>query len=80
MEVDRTIQSRRVNYINNPRTAEKRGAPGIPFNNKQPRVYHIETFSDEGLMMMHDSEGNSHVDENGGEANFMREGLQACPI
>lgn len=42
MDVDRSIQSRRVNYINNPRAADKRGASGSGPTNKQPRLFHIE--------------------------------------
>ncbi|XP_046810943.1 uncharacterized protein LOC124420804 [Lucilia cuprina] len=37
METDRSIQSRRVNYINNPRTTRKRAASEIHIINKQPR-------------------------------------------
>ena len=56
MEVDRTVQSRRVNYINNPTTAEKITGFEAHTSNKEPRLYNIETFSEE-----------THKAENGSE-------------
>lgn len=80
MEVDRTIQSRRVNYINNPRTAEKRGASEINTGYKQPRLYHTETFSDEDHIAKNQPEEDYRKDDTVGEVNFMGEGPQVYPI
>ena len=80
MDIDRTIQSRRVNYINHPRTAEKRGAYEERTGHKQAKLYHIETFSDEDLMAENGLERDSCQEETVGEVNFMGEGLQAYAI
>lgn len=80
MEVDRSIQSRRVNYINNPRTAEKRGSYEMNTGNKQPRLYHIETFSDDDHIAENGLESDTRQEETVGEVNFMGEGPQAYPI
>lgn len=42
MEVDRSMQTRRVNYMNRPRPAEKRSAPEMFNRDKQPRLYHLD--------------------------------------
>lgn len=80
MDVDRTIQSRRVNYINHPRAAEKRGAFEMNTNSKQPKLYHVETFSGDDQITENGLEENTSQNETQGEINFMGEGLQAYPI
>lgn len=80
MEVDRSIQSRRINYMNNPRTAEKRSASENHPINKHARIYHMEAIENNDHESRETPEEETYKGDNIGEINFMGEGHQAYPI
>lgn len=73
MDVDRTVQSRQVNYMNNPVMAVKRSSSEPYSNGKQPRLYNIETSTDD-IVANEVSAGRTNSEEPSGEVNFMKEG------
>lgn len=73
MDVDKTIQSRRINYINNPRSMVKRNQPEEYISNKQPRLYHIEAQEENASGAQDDIAQPDIVDE----VNFMGVSRQA---
>lgn len=76
MEVDRSIQTRKVNYINRPGSAEKRSASEIFNRDKRARLYHLNTNHDDSEELPQDEVINS-FDSAVNEQNFMEEGHQA---
>lgn len=76
MEVDRTVQSRQVNYVNRPKFENnpfKRRANSDNFQNKQQRLYNIEAEDDGDLEEYH----ACAEDATSEEINFMTGGHPA---
>ena len=69
MDVDKTIQLLRVNYINNPRSMGKRNQPEGYVSNKQPRLYYIEA---------QEENASGAQDDIVDEINFIGVSRQAC--
>lgn len=75
MEVDRSIQTRRINYINRPKPAEKRSASEMYNKDKQARLFHLDLDQSDVDNTPQEEVGNT-LDDSVGEQNFMEEGHQ----
>lgn len=81
MDVDRSIQSKKVNYMNRPRQAEKRSASEMYGRDKHPRLYHLpEDYDKEGVCDKDEAEPQDaeyeDFDDAASERNFMEGGPQ----
>lgn len=77
MEVDRSVQSRKLNYINRPKHPEKRSASEMFNRNKQPKLFHLDTSHDDVRDYPREEEVIGNFDDAANEQNFMEEGPQA---
>lgn len=77
MEVDRSAQSRKLNYMNRPKHPEKRSASEMYNRNKQQKLFHLNASHDNVEDYPRDEEVVGSFDDAANEQNFMEEGPQA---
>lgn len=78
MEVDRSVQSRNINYMNRPSQPEKGNYTEIHNGDKQARLFHLEAnCEDLDNPDMSEETPTDNVNSDMNEHNFMEEGHQA---